>query len=291
MIDFFEDLAEIKDRKGNALYFSKFKAPHFLICRIQDSKYFEEQTIKIKGISAKNIPQNYLEEINVWTKLNTNMQESIRELDKHEQQERSDKMKNIRIKKRQKYNDIPKKIKCIKCKKEVEQAPSYTAAICRRKNILVEDYIKSFECKICNPRKKGRKINPKYAHLPKEIELKCSKGCGYKRMVSRGYVANECKRKGIETKEYFETYVCQNCNPTKGRCRKKGKALTNEENPNKVQCKICKDWKGTTPKQIDKIAKRKKWTIDKVYKNYVCRSCNKSLPESEKFLVRKKKQK
>lgn len=289
-----EDLTQFEDRRGRTLHFSKFHSPAGLVCWEELPSQGGWNQARCFGLHVKWVDEDNLKFIGVWDKLSKKVQSQVADFG-HEQaaieeanrQAVREKMGKARKARRQKYPDIPKEITCTNCGTVIKQAPSVTAATCRRKNILVTDYIKGFECRSCNPPKRGRQIDPKYAHLPKEIELVCSKkGCSEKRTVTRSNVIAAAKKKELEVDKYMKTYVCPKCNPTK---RKRSKPKTNEENPYKIQCCICKDWKGTNPEQVAHLAKTKGWTAEKVYQKYVCKACDAKLPQSKKFRKRKKK--
>ena len=67
--------------------------------------------------------------------------------------------------------------------------------------------------------KRGRRADPKYAHLPKE--LVCA--CGNKVATSPSQIVQRAKQKKVTPEEIVKNYQCQTCNPTKG--RKKGQKI------------------------------------------------------------------
>jgi hypothetical protein len=293
MFKMFDGMTEFEDRQGDTLLFSQFKAPCYLIVWkiIRDSGGQGEGYCK--GLHVKHVDEEALKYLGVWSKLSKKIQSEVQDFERIEAAKKEaereamrEQMGKARKARRQKYPDIPKELTCTKCGEVVEQAPSATAATMRRKGLLLNEFLKTYECRTCNPPVRGRQIDPKYAHLPKEIEVVCSKDCGYKRTVARSNVIAAAKKKGLEVEKYLKTYECQKCNPTK---RKRKAPKTNEENPYKIQCSVCKDWKGTNPDQVAHLAKVKRWTEEKVYQKYVCKSCDAKLPPSKKFRKRKKK--
>lgn len=294
MNELYQHMTKIEDRNGTELYFGSFHAPSFLICWKHLGNKCGVNEAQLRKMHVRDFEPETLQYINVWENLNKEIKvevENFKQLHAQREEarkaERIEKMEHARKHRRAKYPDIPSEITCVTCGNTVKQSPSITAAITRRKNILVVDYIKNFECAECCPRVRGRAVDPKYAHLPRKIELTCS--CKDVHKYPRSAIIQILKKQGISFEDYCKAYRCRKCKPVN-----RGKAArwaSNEENPYKIQCKVCKEWKGTNPDQVAKIAKKLKMTSEKVYEEYVCRSCNAKLPKGQKFIKRKKRNK
>jgi hypothetical protein len=82
--------------------------------------------------------------------------------------------------------------------------------IAKQKQIIftVEDYIKSFVCQKCHCTK-GRKPNPEFANLPKE--LICA--CGKKASTNAYQLKAKAKKNNTTIDEIIKNYRCQTCCP------------------------------------------------------------------------------
>jgi len=288
-----EHLDQFTDRLGRKLHYSSLHLPCHLICWEVTQDNGTSGKAFCRGVHVKLVDEETLKIFKVWNRLSseyqakvTNFGQSVEQVGREERRAVIEKLDKARSARKQKYPNVPKEITCIGCGEVIQQAPSKTAATCRNKDILLVDYVKGFKCSKCNPPVRGRKAKQSYEGIPDQLVCKCGKVQKY----HPSSVIATAKRKGITVEKLVKSYQCQACNPTKGR-GSKGPALSDEDNPNKVQCSICKEWKGTSEAQIAKIAKRKKMTPEDVRKGYVCRGCNKDLPEGKKFLPKKKKRK
>lgn len=118
---------------------------------------------------------------------------------------------------------------------------------------------------------RGRKVDPKYAHLPSVLEYAC-KTCGAERKQPRSAVILAAEKKGLDVEKFMAEYECQKCNPTKGRGRKK----KNPKYANLPEEMVCKCGYKTRVNvgQLEKKAAREKTTVEKLIKNYKCQTCN-----------------
>jgi len=133
------------------------------------------------------------------------------------------------------------------------------------------------------PRKRQRHD---YTGVPDQLTCKC----GHVQKYSKYQILKNAEAKGLSVDEYVNSYQCQKCNPTKGRRRKEPlPKIDGVEDPTKVTCTICKEQKGTTVEQMQSLSDRLDMPLPEVYAKYVCRKCNKTLPEGQKFLPKRKK--
>jgi hypothetical protein len=108
---------------------------------------------------------------------------------------------------------LPKELTC-KCGKTVKTNPTQLIAAATKKGISPEEYASAYVCRTCSGNW-GRKANPAYANLPKE--LKCTK-CEVAKPCAPSSIAQRAKSKGISPEEFLKGYVCGNCGgPRRGR--------------------------------------------------------------------------
>lgn len=110
--------------------------------------------------------------------------------------------------------NIPTEMVC-SCGKKVTYPLSHIKRVAETKGKSVEEFIKEYECKSCNPPLKGRKKDPKNAPQ----DLICS--CGSKVTYPLNNIRKVAGKKGKTVEEFINGYRCQKCNPTKGRQKKK----------------------------------------------------------------------
>jgi len=113
--------------------------------------------------------------------------------------------------------NIPTELTCIQCKAVIKSSLSVMAKRIERLGITAKEFTKQFRCQKCHPTK-GRKSNPKYAHLPKEIA--CCK-CGVIMKCAPSQIVQRAKSKKMTPEKFMKQYACQKCVCTKGRGRKK----------------------------------------------------------------------
>ena len=219
-----DDIREIFESEGRAMEAIKLVSPDRLLVWDKSGKakgdtwtgmtgWNEE---KCKAISLEEIDLDILQSMKVWNSLSNEVKDKMLHLVRLEKQETHELMAKARASRKKKYENIPEELTCSICKTMVEAVPSKIAGICNRKNILLDDYLKGFKCKKCNPIKRGKQANPEFAKLPKTI--KC--GCGYETNVNPYQLKIKAEKVGVSIEELIKSYKCQKCNPTKG--RKKG---------------------------------------------------------------------
>jgi len=171
-----------------------------------------------KGLDVNDVDVETLKAINVWDSLPVEIQNTIAIRKVDEVKEVHELMAKARASRKQKYENIPKELTCIQCKCTIEVVPSQLAAKVNKKGILLVDYIANFKCKRCDPPVRGKKANPIYANLPKQLVCKCGKSIN----VSPYALVSRAKDKGVTIEQFVAGYQCQVCNPTKGK-GKRGK--------------------------------------------------------------------
>lgn len=208
---------QYKDRAGASLRFVEFKEPSFLLSwetLNEPTSSYGEATCK--GVKVKNVEIEVLKTLEVWDKLSKEVQKEVKEYEASYHNEVHNKMDKARRGRRQRYPNIPREMVCCKCKIKEGVVPAVIAKKLEKDDITIESFIEKYECRVCCPRKRGRQANPAYAHLPKE--LVCN--CGVKVVTTPSSIVQRAKNKKMTPEEFIKQYVCQICNPTKG--RKKG---------------------------------------------------------------------
>lgn len=166
-----------------------------------------------KGLDVHDVDVETLKAINVWDNLPVEVQNTIAVRKVDEVKEVHELMAKARASRKKKYENMPKEMTCIQCGNVVEIIPSQIAAKINKKNILLVDFIASFKCKRCNPPVRGKKPNPEFVNLPKELVCKCGNSIN----ISPYSLVKRAKDKKVTIEEFVAGWTCQKCNPTKGR--------------------------------------------------------------------------
>ncbi len=208
--------------------------------------------------------------LELWDKISQIEKEKVLDFESKIQSE----IDKIPVKKiRKNYDNIPDQMLCSKCKQYVDVVRSNIAK--KIQDTTIEEYKKIFECSICNPPFRGRKANPEYANVPKEMTCIT---CGKKQTVIPSYLVNKAKNKNTTVEKLVETYQCQKCNPTKGHKSKGEKS----DFPTETICKGCKKSIKIVKSNIERKAKILKISVKELIDNYKCRSCGGRLNSKKK---------
>jgi len=183
-------------------------------------------------VNVKNIPIDELKEIKVWDKLDQNIQSELEgriEGDKIAVLERMEKARKGR---RQKYPGIPKTYECVNCHVVQTIHHSVIRKRLEKTGMLLDDFIKDFQCQKCRPTKGKKASTNKQAVFFKTLptELVCK--CGRKVKANYTYLSKKAEKLGVTMDSLVRGYSCQKCSPTIG--RKKGWNKAQENKPEKV---------------------------------------------------------
>ena len=215
----FEDLAKFRDRNGQEYYFIELIKPDILKVWKDNNSKFGWHTGQIGGVKLNTLDREVLEELNVWEELSDELKSDIKGAQEFREQQIKDRMSKARQARKAKYPNIPREITCTKCGTVKKVTPSTIAKRVEAAGILLDDYLKVFECNKCNPRKRGKKAKD-YGDVPKQLVCSCGKVTKYHPTA----LINMAKKKGISVKKLVKDYRCQKCKPTKGRKKKKKKS-------------------------------------------------------------------
>ena len=212
------DYQSFKDHSDKTLYFVRHSNKTGKILCWEGGELFGNHEEHCRVIPANSVPIDQLKALEIWDSFSPKMQKELVNSESVEREKVHEKMANARRGRRNKYPDIPRELTCTTCSVVIVTPPSVLAKRIEKSGKTIEEFVKAFQCQQCNPTK-GRKADPKYAHLPKEMELTC-KSCSFKKMIPRSQAITRAKSKGMEVDKWLKSYQCQTCNPTKG--RKKG---------------------------------------------------------------------
>lgn len=174
---------------------------------------------------------------------------------------------------RRKYTDIPKEIICINCQEPIKVVPAQINTKLEKLGINIEKFVETFKCRFCDPKPRGRKANPLFAGIPKE--LTCRK-CGSKTQSAPSNTHARAEAKGITVEEFLKQFVCQICEPRKrGRPAGCGKKPNPEyaNVPKELVCK-CGNKVAVAQSALVKRANDKGMTVEAFVGQYKCQICH-----------------
>ena len=216
MVGFLENLTEF-EVDGKTLYFVRYHEKSKRIIYWERNKEYGSNVDTCKHMPISQLSSDTLKELKIWDELTEKDRSAYEKAAEVERVRVSEKMENARRGRKNRFPNIPDEMTCKTCGKVQKVQRSVTAAKIEKLGVLLDDYLKEWECQKCHPTK-GRKANPEFAHLPKELVCKC----GNKVSTSPSAIVAKAKKLKITPEEVVEQYQCQTCNPTKGR-GKRGK--------------------------------------------------------------------
>jgi hypothetical protein len=211
-----EHLTVFEDKDSEELYFVKLLENRHIFAwesRYQDGGFSHYA----RRIPLSQVPIETLKQINIWDNLTDGEKSELQRLEEGEVQGTHAHMEKMRRRRRMKYEGVPREVVCCGCGLKQKMAPAQIVKRAEKEVRSIENWVKEFRCQKCNPVKRGRKADPKYAHLPKELVCKC----GNKVNTSPSAIVTRAKKLGITPEEVVNQYVCQKCAPTKGRHKRK----------------------------------------------------------------------
>lgn len=196
------------------------------------------------------------------------------------------------------YKNYPRELKC--CTEDCEGkmpyiSPTMLVKQSTLKNISIEEYVASWKCSRCEPRKKGRqsgKVNPDFAGIPHKTNCII---CNKEVTIAPQNIIDKSKTLGITTEELVKNYKCRSCG---GRI---SKSTTVDENgvittttngfrgrkadPNSLWFGKTKELKCACgailiqqPSQTYRMAEKLKITYEEYVAGWQCRECRKANP-------------
>ena len=172
-------------------------------------------------------------------------------------------------------------------------SPTILVKNAEAKGISPEEYIKTWKCAMCEPRKRGRaaSTNLEFSSLPHTMKCKCGKEV----IVNPIYLKSKAEKNNTTVLQLIESFVCQSCCPTKGRHKGEGSGNKTEKSgvesttttttrgrkpnpefaglPKTIKCKCGKEV--TANYAYLKIkAEKEETTIQNLVENFQCQTCH-----------------
>jgi hypothetical protein len=204
MIDFWERLDD------------RLPEPHLRVWQLIDK--FGDHIHIAKAIPIVILNKSILEDLGVWALLSEEWKSKVgvrqtiagenSETNQDENEDGSER------KQRKSYKDIPEQITCVQCKQPISINKSQVAKQLETLNVSIETYQKEFKCSVCKPRRRGRQPNPVLSTIPKEMV--CTKCKAVVKTVP-AQTKIRYEKMGLTLEQFIKQFVCQKCNPTKGR--------------------------------------------------------------------------
>jgi rubredoxin len=174
------------------------------------------------GLDCIDVAEDTLKSIGVWDQLEEKVKQEISAGITTQTKAVHERMADARSGKRKKYIDVPKELVCIKCGKKQNIQPSVTAKVIEKMVasgvvITASEYVKNWQCPVCNPKRRGKKANPEFAGLPKKMTCKCGKSVP----ANFAQLKKKAELMGTTLQKLMEGFKCQVCEPTKKFRRKK----------------------------------------------------------------------
>ena len=206
----FDIKTKLRDIQGRDLRYSKFINGKLLCHKLNKNSQSVCET-NILQIDPSKIKIKDLKKFQIWDKLSLQKQKFILN--------RKDINNSIMIehtrgrKRKELYKDIPRTIICKGCGKEVNIIPS---VLSKRLDLnyditdvqKISDYILSFKCTSCVPRKRGRVRNKLYKDIPREVQ--CIK-CKQKFKTNAKYIYSLTNGDKSVIINYIKNYKCRKC--------------------------------------------------------------------------------
>ena len=106
------------------------------------------------------------------------------------------------------FTGIPNEINCTKCGEPKLLVKANVLKYAKADGKTVEEYLKTYECPACSPRKKGKTTNAKWLGLPKELH--CSEaGCTFVKPQHPSATELAAKAAGVGFNEYIQGWKCK----------------------------------------------------------------------------------
>lgn len=157
-----KEFKNIEDKKCAFIDFLQEGNDCFIKCWVYDGRdgdLLHKAVLKKLHINEIYGGVNELKRLDIWDSLTDEIKESYSQ---HQVVESKRIMEaeavNGKSKKgrRKKYVGIPNEIECCRCGHREQIIPSVIGKKLEAKNILLEDFIAKFQCRLCNPPKRGR---------------------------------------------------------------------------------------------------------------------------------------
>jgi hypothetical protein len=235
----FPDLISFEALGGRSFQLVDMASPTLIRCwEVLKSDYGEYKYV-LGGLDVRDVGSDTLKRLEIWPTLAPEIQKEIIDGLTTKTQAVHSLMEKARSGRRVKYVGVPRELTCSKCGRKVAIQPSVLVkkvekiAAIKGITYLMDDFLKSYECNVCNPVKRGKKPNPEFANLPKTLTCKCGKT-----VAANVYqLKKKAEKNNTTIQKLIEGFVCQICCKTIGKGATGRRALTSEEKSDKVNAK------------------------------------------------------
>ena len=189
------------------------------------------------------------------------------------------------------YSKVSDEITCSKCGAEKKLGKYAIGAKAKGLGVTIDEFLKTFLCSECNPKKRGRQASAKYAGLPTQVV--CSEaGCGFTQKQHPAASEKAAVAAGLGFNEYIQTWKCKLHRAKKAhhfskeaevaRVAAGGVPKKRGRQPNPLYiglprfatCIVCKKTVPVVPAQLIEKANILGITVEQLVANYKCtRNC------------------
>jgi len=166
----------LNEEDGCNYYFRKYyKKSNRLLCW-KEKGVNTPNNLECLGVPVMSMSIDNLKEIDIWDKLPQETQQKLVEQKEASKHIVHKKMEHARRGRKPKYPGMPREYKCTTCDHVQAIAPCIVRDRIEKKRILLDDFIKSFQCQKCHPTKgRQKKTTPLIPQIVKAKKTKIVK--------------------------------------------------------------------------------------------------------------------
>lgn len=274
------------------------------ICEVHTSGLGNSNDYAIHGVEDFSMEE--LKSFGVWDLLSEGMQKVIEKQSKIDEEIVSSRMEHARKhrKNNPEYDGVPRELKCCTkgCGNVVKYSPAIIIKQAEIRNISVAEYVSTWKCSECEPRKRGKKTSAKYANMPKELH--CSeKGCKVVQVQHPSITEKQAAASGKTFTEFVNEWKCREHRAKKAHpLSAEGRALRGDKGghrgrpanplyaniPKKAICIGCGEEVTLMPQNVLDKCKVLGKTVEELVGSYKCRKCGGRLKKSDIAAMKKR---
>ena len=205
-------IRELFEIDGRGYEVVKFLPPNKILCWSKTEKVTADNWKGGSGgieevmciLKLEDIDFDIVKSMKVFNVLSDDVKENLKNhihIVKDDVSDRMAKAREARKDRKSKYENIPDTLACSTCGHTVEAIPSKIAAYCNGKEMLLEDYLRSYKCKRCKDLYRPAKVE--------KIKLTCK--CGFTVVYPANIVQKYADKKGLTREEFIGSYSCKRC--------------------------------------------------------------------------------
>lgn len=204
-----EDLVQFVGTDKNKYYYVNPVKNHMMVWKELRDGNGEFICDKL-NLSVVN--EQILTDAGLWETLPNKIKELIVKTHESTKAERIERMAHARTKRKKKFDfsNLPEFLTC-KCGKEVKANYYYLQKKADEKKVPLDDLVKSYQCKACNPVRRGRKASQDYNGIPDKLVCKC----GHEVKYHPSMILKMAEKKGKTVDELVKGYICRACKKKK----------------------------------------------------------------------------